>query len=458
MDRKDPVSSHEGAVERALAWLELRHRKSIAEALREFFDETLAEVLDTDDDELIDEAKAGLDVSVLEHIQINLIEWMLAEGDMRIRGEYRRVSEVLLSAPDLVLSAGQRDWLQQMAHTSLRLYDVTQVIPDQSVTVCDVLDAEQLPLVVHERMGSRGMRVGMTLGARVLKVDGKHVFSGALHVFAPLTKSAVIDLLRRQVQNPIGGYAEDLAFEQGLTIFEQWLAQFVLPEPVPNLVHQATGEPLMFVKDHYDVHDWLALSGALALQPDVTGQRENGWERTREYEDGAIRPLALIAAGADGKSATVSYSTVGLAERGREWFDALVGAAATFRTRDVVDPRELLVKRGGVSNDGPGLAAAGGLSPSTGLQPDLLADAIADVIRRSYANWADEPIPALDGKSPRQAIRTAAGLERVKGLLRSYEDGEAQQAKRQGRREISYQFLWDQLGLEHEPAGHSNSP
>jgi hypothetical protein len=69
------------------------------------------------------------------------------------------------------------------------------------------------------------------------------------------------------------------------------------------------------------------------------------------------------------------------------------------------------------------------------------------VVLRSYANWADEPIPALGGKTPRQAIESPGGLERVKGLLRSYEDGEAEMARSQGRRSISYQFLWDALGI-----------
>ena len=50
-------------------------------------------------------------------------------------------------------------------------------------------------------------------------------------------------------------------------------------------------------------------------------------------------------------------------------------------------------------------------------------------------------------RTPRQAIQSASGLERVKGLLRSHEDGEARQAAQQGRREISYQFLWNPLGL-----------
>ena len=45
-------------------------------------------------------------------------------------------------------------------------------------------------------------------------------------------------------------------------------------------------------------------------------------------------------------------------------------------------------------------------------------------------------------------IKSPAGLERVKGLLRSYEEGEKEQAAQQGRREISYAFLWEAIGLE----------
>ena len=38
-------------------------------------------------------------------------------------------------------------------------------------------------------------------------------------------------------------------------------------------------------------------------------------------------------------------------------------------------------------------------------------------------------------------------LERVKGLLRGYEASEAQHARRDGRRTISYAFLWEALGI-----------
>ena len=89
----------------------------------------------------------------------------------------------------------------------------------------------------------------------------------------------------------------------------------------------------------------------------------------------------------------------------------------------------------------------GGGRSRGGLDAETLAAAIETVIKRHYANWADEPIPALQGLTPCQAMQSASGTERVKGLLRSYEDDEARQAAQQGRRAISYQFLWDALGL-----------
>lgn len=81
------------------------------------------------------------------------------------------------------------------------------------------------------------------------------------------------------------------------------------------------------------------------------------------------------------------------------------------------------------------------------MDPETLASAIEAMIQRTYANWADEPVPALNDQTPRQAMQSATGLERVKGLLRSYEDSEGRQAAQQGRREVSYQSLWDALGL-----------
>jgi hypothetical protein len=239
-----------------------------------------------------------------------------------------------------------------------------------------------------------------------------------------------------------GRHAQDDALIFGLKVIEHWLAQFLKPPALPDFVHAASGEPLLFTTDHYEVLDWPKLEAALAAQPDLKGQREPGWDRLVEGDDGLQRSLVTVEPGPGERRVKLLTKTARLAEQARPWFEALAGDAVKFVLREVSDPKGMLSRTDRSKR-------VGGAAPALpeGMDPQVLADAIANVVKRSYANWADEPIPALGGQTPRLAIATPAGLERVKGLLRSYEQGEADQAATQGRSPISYQFLWDALGL-----------
>ena len=83
---------------------------------------------------------AVVDKETIQSIEINMIEWLLAEGDIHARGGVRRINDYLLSPAGPRLNAAQRDWLQQMGQRPLRLYDVTDVVPGQQMTLCDALD------------------------------------------------------------------------------------------------------------------------------------------------------------------------------------------------------------------------------------------------------------------------------------------------------------------------------
>jgi hypothetical protein len=438
-----PAASREGegAVTLAIAWLEQYHRKGFATALQRVVNEAVLEVFD-DDKDAAHAAVAGLDAAELHALQINLTEWLLAEGDMQVLGQQQRVADLLLGPRGPLLSSGQRDWLEQLARRPLRLYDVTEVVSGVGITVCDALATDQPPLFVDERVGSQSLRAGMQIGARVIAVGERHQFSGALYPFTTWAGREVQAELRELAAAPDGHEADDVLLA-GLTIIESWLAQHLLPEPLTQFIHQSSGQPLLFISDHYAVRDWDALATALAAQPDVQGDRKAGWNRLHEGDDGQTRTQAMINAEPGDRRVGVMYKTAKLAEQGRAWFDALAGDAVEFDVRRVTDPA--------VFHSQAGKPASSTREKPTAA-PQLDAETVADVIetgiRRYYANWADEPIPLLEGRTPRQAMQSASGLERVKGLLRSYEDGETQQAAQQGRRAISYQFLWDALGLQ----------
>ena len=433
----DPARESEGPAAVAIDWLTDRHRKGFKVAVESLFDDLWP-----------DNAPGGsrnLDAEVRQAVQINLVEWLIAEGEMQVKGAQCRINAVLTGPDGPRLSDGQRRWLAQQGERPLRLYTVTDVRPGDGLTLCDAVDADAAAVVVQERMGSRQAQPGLMIGARVMVLDDHLELSGALYPFSMLAQPGVLAALR--AVDASGLHPDTLKTLRSQAIARAWLRQFAVPPELPKMIDSSTGEPILLVTDHYRVLDAAALAASLAGCADVAGDAAIGWRREREGDDGAFRSLAAINPGKRPDRIEIFYRTQRHADEGRAWFDALAGAAVRHTSRKITDPQGVL------PSIQPGRPAGTRSGRSTTkappmLSPDQLADAIEQALRRSYARWADEPVPALAGKTPRQAIGHAAGLERVKGLLRSYEQGEIEMARQDGRRVISFQFLWAALGIE----------
>lgn len=292
----------------------------------------------------------------------------------------------------------------------------------------------------------------MLIGARIMEVatgagvDGHHELSGAIYPFSKLAEAAVL----AQARQAMAGSAElELHVDNQrdlleLTIARAWLDQWFAPPSLPQIQDASTGDPLLLVTDHYRVLDAAALAAAVASQPDVSGDARQGWNRMAEGADGAQRSLSTINPGRSTDRIELFHRTQRLADAGRAWFEDVAGAAVQHLTREITDPAGHLARAGGGDT---GRTPRSSSTSTPELPPEVIAQAIEQMLHRHYANWADETIPALDGRTPRQALATPAGLERVKGLLREYEEGERQQSAAQGRPAVSYQFLWDALGI-----------
>jgi hypothetical protein len=81
-------------------------------------------------------------------------------------------------------------------------------------------------------------------------------------------------------------------------------------------------------------------------------------------------------------------------------------------------------------SDAFSLLARGEEGPDPGEQPSEIPPADANNLIRAfkekhYADWADQPLPALEGRTPREAVRTKAGRGSVDVLLKDCENHEA---------------------------------
>ena len=424
------MSDRSEAIPRAIQWLMAMHGPAVREAL----DHGFFSSLDDGEYDLLpdqhDDAYKG--------IMINAMEWLLADGFMTAKGQERRVAELLLGQGGPLFSAEQRQWIGLLTAMPLRLYEIVEVIPDECMTLRDVMLPEHPPVLVREKSGSRQALKFDLIAARLLPVEDHFELSGAVYSF-PRNRSW--DLLE-ELSDELEGVEPDSPLAKEITsviIPQHWLKLFVNVFEIPQLIDHVTGESLLFITDHYRVQDWEVLSLVLAGEADIEGSREEGWSRIFEGKDGLVRSSLGIDAGKRPDRIKVFYRTQKYADEGRPWFEAVAGAAIAFVSREISDPKGML------ANLQPDEAKETPV-PSP-LPPEMLTELIEKRIRQLYVDWADESLPILGDRTPREAIQTPEGLKQVKFLLHTYEHGEAQQAQAQNRAPVSYDFLWQSLGI-----------
>lgn len=424
------AASRSEAVPGAVHWLMARYGKAVREAIDEGFFGTL------DDEEYA--ALREQHAESFEGILINAMEWLLADGSLTVRGQERRVSELLLGPGGPLFSPEQRQWIELLTSKPLGLYEVIDVVPGESLRLKDVLFPEPAPVLVKEKSGSRDAVKFDLMAARILPVNGHFELSGAVYSIPRHRSLELIAALRHELQG-VMPHSPDAKEILSVLIPAYWLELFTRAFERPHILDPSTGEPLLWITDHYRVLDGEALEQALSAEPAIEGNREAGWRRLFQSQDGWIRSRLILEPGQRSDRIKATYRTQKDAEEGRPWLEQMAGHFLVFLGREIADPVGMLThpKPGDPPKPGPPLE----------IPPAVMTEALDRRIRQLYANWADQPLPALDGRTPREAIQTAEGLEQVKFLLHTYEHGEMKQAREQRRTPVSYDFLWSELGI-----------
>jgi hypothetical protein len=431
MKEEELTSRHreEGtAVSRALDWLAQHYPQQVSETLDiEFFG-----ALDQIERERLSKVSPGLQ----EMVHINSCEWLINDACIEVKGEMTPVRELLLDPGGLLLTPAGQEWLKAMGERPLSLYEVRRVKPGEGMELADLLRPESPPVWVCERSASRSLVRLDIFGTRLIRRDIGFVMSGAAYPFSRHEALACRDEILREMKGV--SWDSDLAREiVSCHITDQWLQGLIAKRPIPTLVDTSTGEPIMLTTDHYRVRDWQKLEALLAVQPDVEGDRKEGWVRFTPLEGEMRRSRAALNPKGNDKL-EVFCRTLKLAEEARQWLENLAGNLLSYKIREMVDPRSEKAMES--------VPAA----PQADIPPEIASQIIHNYMSNFYANWTEDTIPVLGNKTPRQAIKTVKGRRAVIELLKSYEHGEARRVKDQGGRPFDFGFLWERLGLERE--------
>lgn len=316
----------------------------------------------------------------------------------------KSAAEWLLAEPAEPLSAEERAWLEAQRASWLSVWEVEAVTPGIDLTLKDQLTGATR--LVLEALGSRQLVPGDAMLARVVDHAGISVLVGSHpQILPPLEAAEVVKTLRRRLRRKSHVPAERLRAESiERLLIVSWEDEIAMmtdrATEKPELTN-TDGDELLLTVDHFAV---------------APGKRAELEARLAQISFVRARDHTVLGA-------------VRLDRTGLRLETNSIERADSLRARLEKACSGLITHRAREHSSAFAPPSPAKLPRSTQRGPQLPKEVEERIVRefldRHYATWPDYPLPALDGLTPREAVRTAEGRERVRTLLKSFDHSAA---------------------------------
>lgn len=386
-----------------------------------------------------------------------------------------------------------RAYLRQLRDSRLDVYEVVDVAPGSHVLLRPAQAPEAAPVRVRERQGSRGLYRWDHLAARVLEYGDERRFSGAFLPFQgelgasalrilESTRSGMHELMDQEnIRQALAEdgleeadrnrFLDDLVEAQlsellPVALTQLWLLDLLgrLDAPLPTLVNR-DGDPLTFGEARLDLPPgqragveagldalpgweragtdaplwhWLQVEDADAgAGARAAGEDARQWDT---LDEGGRSILATVEI--EGDALCLNANSHPRMEHALAALKAacgdLLGPPAVAYTR----VEEALAQRAAAADEPPPTA-------EPALSPEERAAMTTAWKDRHYRQTLEAPVPALDGRTPRECASDADPEARraVLAWLKGLENNEQRMARHSGEPAYDTRWLWDELGL-----------
>jgi hypothetical protein len=309
-------------------------------------------------------------------------------------------------------------------------------------------------------------------------MNGQHVFSGGILPFPREPAQSLLRVLtesRKQFDKECSRVAgkeavtrmmssEDLDkrfLQDACPAFTSiWLVHTLkyLHEPLPEMVNR-DGEALVFTETRFpfldeqleeivhrldtaadwerdtpDEHTWIWLP-----EPEAVADKKQGGI-SLDTRRGGQHPINGTLEAKPGVL-TLTTNSVARSQRGQAVLQALLHGLVGPALSKLQTPEQLMAENE-THQQGDG-----DREPTDTIDPEIAAEIIQHTLDQHYRQCLDEPIPALDNKTPRQCARSKQGREKVIEWLKHLENSELRRAASQGQEPYDSNWMWDELKL-----------
>jgi hypothetical protein len=378
-------------------------------------------------------------------------------------------------------SAPVKSYLQALQGSAMSAYEVVDTAPGSHFMVRDLIRGGE-PIRIEDRLASQDLVQWDRIAARLLEIKGKtYMSAGVLRlsfddaaeiaeeirklekellnkVRRPLRQEGLteIDIRRLPAADVIVGEMAPLFTRTWLATMLERLLDKSLPE-----IRNFDGERVQFCETRLPVLDLGRLAqiearlDALAdLAREPAGRPEWTWlaagARDADHHGGhehgsRLQGLAeegtqlLGSVRLEGDAVILETNSSARAERGRDLLAAALGPLVGLPLTSMRTPAQALAEGGA----DPSRAPAAQLSLSLEEQNE----ALEHVLDRHYRATLDAPLPALDGKTPRQAVRSKAGRAKAARWLKYLENQTARRSRAFGQPGYDFAWMWEALKI-----------
>lgn len=342
----------------------------------------------------------------------------------------------------------------------MSLHEVRAVDPGRSITLVDRLHGGDA-IVVRERSASRTLQAGARIAARLVRCPDRTIIAGALFPFEANDAAMFEEVHRALRANQIAdakaaaGWRADVldpnalaratadptAIDPLVTAF--WLAGALhgVLDAEPLEWANTDGDPLSFVSLHYDLVSSATsadLSDAFAAHPGIHVSDAQHW--TLQDPADETRTILAFLKLSDG-TLSVETDSQARSERARAVVEEAAGGLLTGPRREVADVRETLAAH-------PARTDPARMPDSETPSTAAAEKAVHQVLDARYKQTLDEPLPMLDGLTPRQAAQSPETRDQVIEWLEYLEAMSRKEAGSSPMATYDFSWIWKTLGLK----------
>jgi len=355
--------------------------------------------------------------------------WEDEENEKTLIDLYMERNRKLLSDEHRVLT--------MMKNSIISLYEVQEVFPEKGLLLKDLMLGGEYD--VKEKAATENLNKWDIFATRLLHIDGAYIMSGSVYPYYIKRKEEILEDLHAEYADYLLDYPE-AALDDFLKE-NSWLFNFywydIIQHPVPLNLATTTGEPFLVSKAIFEIKDKSVAMNSLKKIKGLEQDEDDFVWLDKPSKEGSATVLGNIEV--KGSKLILSCNAKKRLEKGKKLIlknipDALIHKADTFQ-----DPMEAMKSL----KDKP-LE-----KPEDEIPKEVRQQIYQQFMQKHYERWITDKIPALDGRTPEQAVKTEEGRTKVIELLKSFENGE-EHKKRKGEPFYDLSWMWDRLGLEKE--------